>query len=214
MSHPQKQYRDWWRVLRVFCYLALRPQDILNYCRFGVFTHKTPLELGMPWWSFGAVKYVGARLNPESEVFEFGSGGSTVFMGARARSVTCVEDDIMWAQLVSKAAEERGLGGVSVLHRPFDFWRTETFGTSDYLLSLSGRTFDVIVVDGKEWSAQVRDLCFWRAEDYVKKGGIIVLDDSWRYPQAKRQNRALRWHEFKGVGYCRAGVTSTCIFEF
>jgi predicted O-methyltransferase YrrM len=168
----------------------------------------------MPWWSFGAVKFVGARLKAGSEVFEFGSGGSTIFMGSRARSVTCVEDDIGWTQLVSTAAAERGLSGVSVLHRPFDFWKTETFGNSDYLLSLSGKTFDVIVVDGQEWSDQVRDKCFWRAEDYIRKGGIIVLDDSWRYPQVKSRNRALRWREYKGAGYCRVGVTSTCVFEY
>src|ERR1017187_3138041 len=180
MYHPRIQFRDWWKVPRLFCYLALRPQDITNYLRYGAFTRRTPLELGMPWWSFGAVKFVGARLKAGSEVFEFGSGGSTIFMGSRARSVTCVEDDIGWTQLVSTAAAERGLSGVSVLHRPFDFWKTETFGNSDYLLSLSGKTFDVIVVDGQEWSDQVRDKCFWRAEDYIRKGGLIVLDDSWR----------------------------------
>lgn len=168
----------------------------------------------MPWWSFGAVTYLGSRLRPDLEVFEYGSGGSTIWVGSKVRHVTCVEDEKEWADLVASAAAAKHLGGVSVLHRPFDFWKTETFKDSDYLLSLGGRTYDVIIVDGKEWSDPVRDVCFWRAEDHIKKGGIIVLDDSWRYPQAKQRNRAIRWKEFRGVEFCRAGVTSTCIFEY
>ena len=214
MKHPRRRLRDWWRIPRVFYYLAIRPQDILNYCRYGAFTRKTPLELEMPWWSFGAVKYLDARLKPDSEVFEFGSGGSTIFIGARVRSLTCVEDDPEWVELVSRAGEKRRLRSISILHKPLDFRKPETFAKCDYLLSVSGKTYDVIVVDGREWSEQSRYLCFWLAENHIKTGGVIVLDDSSRYPQAKIRNRALRWKEFKGVGCCRVGVTTTCVFEY
>lgn len=214
MNHPLKPLRDWRKILRVIGYLAVRPKDIYRYCRYGAFTRRTPLELGMPWWSFGAVDYLDARLRSNLEVFEYGSGGSTIFIGSRVRSLTCVEDDNGWAHLVTKAIEERRLKGISVLHKPFDFWNTRDFGESDYLRSLSESSFDIIVVDGREWSEPVRDLCFWRAEDHIKPGGLIVLDDSWRYPQVKSRNRSLRWKEFKGVGYCRFGVTSTSIFEY
>jgi hypothetical protein len=214
MNHPRRQMKHWWRIARVFYYLAVRPQDALSYFRYGAFNAKTPLELGFPWWSFGAVKYLGERLKADQDVFEFGSGGSTIYIGSRVRSVTCVEDERQWVDLVVEAAARRNLKGVSVIYRPFDFWKTGAFDKSDYLLTLTGRSYDVIVVDGKEWSDQVRDLCFWHAENHIKEGGIIVLDDSWRYPQVKIRNRARRWQEFKGLGYCRAGVTSTCIFEY
>jgi hypothetical protein len=214
MNHPQRQLSDWRRVVRVFSYLLARPQDIPSYFRYAAFTRKTPLDLGMPWWSFGAVKRLDAILRPDFEVFEYGSGGSTIFMASRVRSVTCVEDENEWTALVSKAAESRKLGNISILQKSFDFWQTGTFASSDYLLSLSGKSYDVIVVDGKEWSDQVRDVCFWRAEDHIKKGGVIVLDDSWRYPQVKKKNRALNWKEYKGTGFCRVGVTSTTVFQY
>jgi len=214
MPHPGKQLKDWWRIPRVLFHLAIRPRDWLRYVRAGAFTKKSPVELGMPWWSFGAVDAMAARLRKDQDVFEYGSGGSTLFLGARARSVVCVEDEQEWADLVAGAAAKAALGGVTVLHRPFDFWQTDAFGASDYLLALSGRAYDVIVVDGKEWSVAVRDHCFWHAERHVKQGGVIVLDDSWRYPQVKARNQARRWKEYKGVGYCRVGVTSTCIFEY
>ncbi len=214
MKHPRRQPRDLWRIARVLFYLAARPQDIVSYFRYGAFTRKTPLELRMPWWSFGAVRNLEKRLRPDHDVFEFGSGGSTIFVGSRVRSITCIEDEGEWTELVSSVAKKLQLEGVTVIHKPFDFWKTGSFGKSEYLLSLSGRSYDVIIVDGKEWSDPVRDICFWRAEDHIKKGGVIILDDSWRYPQVKSRNRALRWKEFKGVGYCRAGVTSTGIFEY
>lgn len=214
MYHPMKKLRDGWRAIRVIGYLAIRPQDIHRYWRYGAFTRKTPLNLGMPWWSFGAVNFLETWLKPDFEVFEFGTGGSTIFLGSRVKSLTCVEDELGWTKLVSEAVKERNLTGVSILYKPFNFWNTAAFGESDYLLSLCGKSYDVIVVDGKEWSEPVRDLCFWRAEHHIKSGGIIVLDDSWRYPQVKKRNKALRWKEFKGVGFCRFGVTSTCVFEY
>jgi hypothetical protein len=214
MRHPQRQWRDWWRVLRVARWLILRPQDIIPYARHGITTRHTPLELGMPWWSFGAVAAVGRLLKPGMDVFEFGSGGSSIFPAERAGAVTCVEDEVKWASLVQDEAVRRGLRNLTVLHQPFDFHRTRDFEASGYLAALGECAFDLIVVDGKEESEQVRDVCFWKAEERIKPGGFIVLDDSWRYPQAKARNQARGWTDYKGTGYCRVGVTSTCIFRY
>lgn len=195
-------------------YLLKRPQDIGPYLRYGASTQKSPLDLGKPWWSFGAVTALEKRLRPHMTAFEFGSGGSSVFLGERVGSLVCVEDETEWTDLVRASAQQRGLKNVQVLHRHFDFWKTEDFKQSDYLRSIEGAKYDVIVVDGKEWSDQVRDICFWHAENFIKPGGLIVVDDSWRYPQVKAKNKAVRWTDYKGTGFCRAGVTSTCIFEY
>lgn len=214
MHHPRRKLRDWWRVLRVAHWLVLRPQDILPYLRYGVLTRQMPLQLGMPWWSFGAVNAVGRLLRPEMDVFEFGSGGSSIFLAARAGSVTCVEDQVRWASMVRDEAARRGLRNLTVRHEPFDFHRAEGFEMSTYLSALGARGYDVIVVDGKEESRQVRDVCFWRAEEWINPGGLIILDDSWRYPQVKLRNKSRGWTDHKGTGYCRAGVTSTCLFRY
>ena len=214
MRHPQRQWRDWWRMLRVAQWLALRPQDILPYARHGLGSRCTPLERGMPWWSFGAVAAVGQHLRSHMEVFEFGSGGSSIFLAGRAGSVICVEDEEKWAARVQDEAARRGLRNLKVLHEPFDFHRPRDFGASGYLAALGECAFDLIVVDGKEESEQVRDVCFWKAEERIKPGGFIVLDDSWRYPQVKARNQARGWTDYKGTGYCRVGVTSTCVFRY
>jgi spermidine synthase len=74
--------------------------------------------------------------------------------------------------------------------------------------------FDVIVVDGLEEWIQVRPICFEKAQDRVKRGGIIVVDDSWRYPRLRESHRGVRHQVFESVGPCRPGVTSTDVFHY
>jgi hypothetical protein len=213
MRHPAIQLKDLWRILRVFQFLIVRPMDLLPYIRFSLFSHRTPLDLGVPWWSFGAVRALKTILHQEMDAFEFGSGGSSLYVGSRVRSLTCVEDELEWHELVHAAAQDKGLKAFSVLHKPFDFWNTSDFEQSDYFQALD-KKYDLIIVDGKEYSDQIRDSCFWKAEKHIAKNGFIILDDSWRYPQVKEKNHAKKWTEYTGTGYCRRGVTSTCIFEY
>ena len=214
MRHPKLQLRDWWRVPRVFWHLLIRPADITRYLRQSLSPKLTPLDMGLPWWSFGAVDAVEEFIRPEMESFEFGSGGSTIFLARKGKSVVCVEDSELWTDRVRKEAEKQGLQNIEVLSRSFDFRKAERFTDSSYLQALTDKRFDVIVVDGQEESVRVRPECFWRAEAYIKPGGLIVVDDSWRYPELKERNKAKSWKDHKGVGCCRRGVTSTCLFFY
>jgi len=214
MRHPKIRVEDWWRLPRVLFHLASRPGDIPRYFSQSLPSHLTPLELGIPWWSFGAVDAVANFIKSDMEVFEFGSGGSSIFLAERAKRVTCVEDSENWTELVRRQADRRGLQNLQVLTRPFDFQKAEKFGESSYLAALGEAFYNIIVVDGQEESAQVRPECFWRGERHIKPGGLIVLDDSWRYPQVKGKNRAKYWKDHKGVSCCRRGVTSTCLFYY
>lgn len=214
MTHPKHRWQDWWRVPRVALWLVRRPQDFSAYLKYNVIDRKTPIDIGMPWWSFGAVSAVKEFLQPSMNVFEFGSGGSSIFLASRAAHVTTIEDDQKWAELVKEEAKRRNIHNLEILHHPFNFEQCSGFKESEYLSALSDETYDLIVVDGQEMSEQVRDICFWHAEDHIKKGGVIVVDDSWRYPQIKKRNKALSYKDHKGTGYCRMGVTSTCLFRY
>jgi hypothetical protein len=214
MKHPTPRLEDWWRFPRVIWHLLTRPSDISRYFSMSLPSSATPLALGMPWWSYGAVDAVARFVHAEMDVFEFGSGGSSIFLAHRTKHVTCVEDSAVWVDLVRKEAEKQCLNNLDVLVESFDFQKAEGFSESNYLLALGDRSYDLIVVDGQENSVQVRPECFQRAESHIKPGGLIVLDDSWRYPQVKAQNNATSWKDYKGVGCCRRGVTSTCLFFY
>jgi len=70
------------------------------------------------------------------------------------------------------------------------------------------------VVDGEDhfgpdstWSA--RTSCFLRWENFINQGGVIVVDDSWRYPEIRKLSKAKEVKILEGIGPCRRGVTST-----
>jgi predicted O-methyltransferase YrrM len=76
------------------------------------------------------------------------------------------------------------------------------------------------VVDGTEefigqrGAMLVRPMCFHHAENFIRQGGIIVVDDSWSYPELRRENRAKKCRVFKSIGPSRPGVTSTDVFFY
>jgi hypothetical protein len=97
---------------------------------------------------------------------------------------------------------------------PFDFKNPEGFEQSDYLRAIEGHRFDVIIIDGSEEWIHVRPICFEKAERHVATGGIIVVDDSWRYPELRHKNCAREHQILQSVGPCRPGVTSTDVFFY
>ena len=199
---------------RVIGNLMLHPQYLARGLSHNLLHDKGPLELGMPWFSYAAIDFLDLFLEPHMTVCEYGSGGSTVFFAQRAKSVFSIEDNPTWFELVSKKLRERSLPNVTLVLCPFDFKQATDFEHSAYLQAIPDERFDVIVVDGAEEWTPVRPVCFRKAESRVKRGGIIVLDDSWRYPELRRDHRAKEFKVFESVGPGRPGVTSTDVFFY
>lgn len=209
------------RAAEVMLSLCVDPRSLPSY--FATL-NKEPLELGLPWISFGALRFLEGFLRPSMQVFEYGSGGSTVFFANRCQSVVSVEDDAEWAQRVRDRLN--GAQNATVIFSPtaqigygsdgLPFESTD-FSGSDYLRAFDGLTPEVVMIDGSEdWLLKRtrRSICFHHVEPAMKEGGIIILDDSWAYPQLKADNRAKRAITFWGVGPCRKGCTSTDIFFY
>lgn len=91
------------------------------------------------------------------------------------------------------------------------------FTASDYLRAIDGMNPDVVLIDGSEdcsLKPMRRPFCFSHVEPAMKPGAIIILDDSWAYPQLRQSNRAKRVMSFWGFGPCRRGCTRTDIFFY
>lgn len=202
------------KIARVLANLALNPHYIPRCVSHNLVNGRTPLDLEMPWFSYAAIDFLEKFLQPHMSVCEYGSGGSTIFFARRTRSVFSIEDNKGWHDLVTHRVREKQLGNVHIELHPFDFKNPAGFEHSAYLQAMPDEKFDVIVVDGSEEWTQVRPICFEKAERHIKPGGIIVVDDSWRYPTLRTQNRAKRFKTFKSVGPCRPGVTSTDVFFY
>ena len=202
------------KIGRVVADLARHPQYLPRTLRHNLVNGATPLDLELPWFSYAAIDFLANHLKSDMEVCEYGSGGSTLFFGRRARRVVSIEDNEKWFSLVSERVTRLGLANVELKLHPFDFKNPVDFEKSGYLNALPKSKFDVIVVDGSEEWDQVRPTCFNHAETFVKPGGIIVVDDSWRYSTIRKQNHAKRHQVFQSVGPCRPGVTSTDVFFY
>jgi SAM-dependent methyltransferase len=130
-------------------------------------------------------------------VCEYGSGGSTLFFARRVQSVFSIEDNPQWFNLVSDRLAAKSFGNVTLKLHPFDFKNPAGFENSEYLHAIPDKRFDVIVVDGSEEWTRIRPICFEEAQTRVKKDGIIVVDDSWRYPEIRQRNAAKRFKSSK-----------------
>ena len=201
------------KIARLIGNLVVRPKYLPGYLRTNLLS-KQPLDLEQPWFSYASIDFLQSFLGPQMSVFEYGSGGSTLFFARRVGTVISTEDNATWFENVSRRLTELSLKNAELQHHEFDFKNPRGFENSAYLNSIPSQKFDVIVVDGMEDVVPVRPTCFYHAENFINPGGIIVVDDSWRYPELRRKNRAADHRIFQSVGPCRPGVTSTDIFFY
>jgi hypothetical protein len=148
------------------------------------------LHLGLPWLNLELIDLLERRLaSRPHDVFEWGSGGSTVFFGERARRVVSVEHDQRWAGLVREELGRRDIRTVTLRHVPPDSdsnrWTGEVGAPlraaklnafESYIRAgqaAPGGLFDLILVDGK-----ARLECLAQAPGMLAPDGLIVLDDT------------------------------------
>lgn len=154
----------------------------------------------LPWYTYPAIEYLSTFDFKECEVFEFGSGNSSLFWANRARSVCSVEDNLEWFEVVSKEKRENQI----IIHRANEI---------GYVKSLpeQGKMFEIIVIDGN-WRKQ----CVIEAIDCLKDDGMIVLDNSDRMIE-KECGKLLREQgfiqmDFSGFGPINGYCWTTSVF--
>jgi predicted O-methyltransferase YrrM len=194
--------------------LISNPDLILPYVSKSLLNNKLPLDHALPWWSFRAIEYAD-KLFPGKTIFEFGTGGSTVRYADVCKSITSVEDNQDWLKIVRNRLDAKKVGNSNLIFCHFDFGHPEGFAESAYLASYDGgKQYDVVIIDGQDISFKERLTCFKHVEPTIKAGGVIVIDDWWRYTELLDSNRAKSVKVFESVGPCRYGVTSTAFFHY
>jgi len=119
----------------------------------------------IPWYTYSATEFLSRRVKPELDVFEFGTGNSTLWWAARTRSVTSVEHDRKWA----KTTRKRIPANVTYNWIP----RKKANDAYSRAAQATARRFDVIVVDGKD-----RYNCTINSLDALTPAGVIVWDNA------------------------------------
>ena len=201
------------RVQKLVGNLISNPDLIIPYFRMSVFSRKYPIDIGMPWWSFRAIARAD-QLLAGKRIFEYGTGGSTLRFAKIAKQIVCVENDADWMAIVKDRLEKMNILNVDIKFRPFDFQKTVNFELSEYIKVVDSSSWDVVIIDGQDWSFNARLTCFQRVEPNMTEGSIIIVDDFWRYETLLNSNRAKSVEIYESVGPSRIGVTSTAFFFY
>lgn len=175
------------------------------------------LDLGLPWISFPAIDALEGFVRPEMVAYEYGSGGSTLWLAKRCARVVAIEERARWAQLVEARLVELGLRDkVDLRIRKADRRSPQAFSRSAYAQALPGEPADVILIDGCERLSHLdlRPVAFRLAEDRMGPGGMIVVDDAWRYPQLRSEARAKRVDAKIGFGPGRRDQSYTDLYRY
>jgi len=167
----------------------------------------------MPWWSFRAITRADHLLLGK-RVFEYGTGGSTLRFAKIATKVVSVEDHLGWMNEVQVRLEKEKISNVEIRLCPFDFKNPVNFESSEYIKAVDGADWDIVIIDGQDWSFKQRLSCFRRVEPKMLPGTIIIVDDFWRYEELLSTNRARSVEIYESVGPSRIGVTSTAFFFY
>jgi hypothetical protein len=152
----------------------------------------------LPWYTYPAIQFLGQLDLRDKDAFEFGSGNGSLFWASRTRTLTSVESDKQWHELISG----RKLSNQEVLL---------VEDLSEYAKSIQqqGRKFDLIIVDGKR-----RKLCAEAAIPCLKEDGMIILDNADWYPKtaALLRDAGLIQIDFTGYGPVNNYTWTTSLF--
>ena len=124
----------------------------------------------IPLWAPEAISEISLfllRLNRKARVLEFGSGGSTIWLGTYAGEVLSLEHDTNYRIAVQQKIEQFEFCNVKLEFSPLPYYSITQ--------SMRDESFDLVIVDGRN-----RVECIKHSLRLVKSGGMLVLDDAQR----------------------------------
>jgi hypothetical protein len=158
---------------------------------------RSPMADGVPWITNSAARFLKESLSGKGTVFEWGSGGSTIFYSSRARHVVTVEHDLDWFQKVQSALRSSYLDNVELILSEPEILppgeRLNPANSGDYVSSdeiyrgfhftkysktianYPFCSFELVSVDGR-----ARPSCIREAIPHIAVSGFLLLDNSDR----------------------------------
>jgi hypothetical protein len=164
--------------------------------------YRKAIKEKIPWMPFRAIQWLDTHITPQSVVFEYGSGTSTLRWAKRAKRYVSVEHSRVWRDKVSAAVAREGIRNCEVRLTPpdsepgqgsVDPSNPETYASRrskdtyrEYVHQIDtflDNSIDIVLVDGRARPAALR-----HATKKIKPGGFLLLDDANR-PHYQRSIR-------------------------
>lgn len=201
--------------------LFLKDLSYFSQWRMYRLSSKGTLDFRVPWLVFSSISFLDTWLKKHMQVFEYGSGGSTLYFAQKTARVISVEHDKEWYGNTKKAINESGLVNINyVLIEPqllqdtvlrdcvdptkfvscfVDYKGYEFSAYANAISSYDDESFELVVVDGR-----VRHSCIANAMQKIKRNGILLLDNADRtyyltpFPELNDQQK---WKQITCIGH-------------
>lgn len=121
----------------------------------------------IPWMNYSFIDFLEPRLRQSMNIFEYGSGYSTLYLSDKAGSITSVEFDRSWFEKMKETL--KGKDHCKVIYRP---------DKKQYIKAIEefdNERYDMIIVDGRD-----RTECIKHILPFLSEDGVVLLDDSWK----------------------------------
>jgi hypothetical protein len=222
---PQKTIAHLWRILT-----SPSQRKHLGRWLLSRNSHHV-LDAELPWLTFDAIDELLKRLPPDPVVFEYGSGGSTLFWLKHGSRCTSVEHDAEWfARMRQRVGDNSRLDyrlippDADPAGEDADPSDPQAYRSTDpafagqtfrkYARQIDGfpnQHFDVVLVDGR-----ARPSCLMHCAPKVKRGGLLILDNAERDYYTAKAGVALNdfvRNEFFGAGPMTRIMWQTDIYQ-
>lgn len=139
----------------------------------------------IPWFTYPALDFLTERVSSGMSVFEYGSGNSTFWWGARvARLVSCEHDKEWYAELKPRVTAENT---TYILRR----CKGGSTKYAEEIARYRGQ-FDILVIDGRD-----RVNCMRNGLNSLSRVGVVLWDNS------DREEYRSGYDLLEGVGFRR-----------
>jgi hypothetical protein len=205
---------------RQFTFRWLKSQQ-LNY----LITQK------LPWITFGAIDYLDGLDLMAKPIFEYGSGGSTLYWLKRGAKCVSIEHDITWFNQLSVLMNTNAQIDYRLVpptYHPenphYDAADPDDYSSDEYAQKyeryeayvkqidvFADNHFYIVLIDGRS-----RASCIKHAAKKVQIGGFLVLDNAERayYTEKNDQNLSqFECNSFAGAMPCNAQFSETRIYR-
>ena len=183
--------------------LARRPRDLADLPAWALSLARRPdpLAARRPWLPYAAARMIAAHVDRSSVVWEYGSGGSTLWLAARVGALTSVEHDPAWHARVRDELRGASLTNCRLLLVEPAGEEPRFAPYVETIRSQPAGGLDLVLVDGRSRAA-----CMVEAASRVRPGGLLVLDDSER-PRYRAGTSALDDWPRRDVWGLKPGAT-------
>ena len=191
----------------------------------------TALSDQVPWITFKAREWLDSYLKPYMYVFEYGSGGSTIFLSRRVNKLISIEHDKGYYSKVSSVLSKEGISNCEyVLSEPEknisggmlsyclkSYTSTAIkytgMGFENYVKNIEkypDGSFDLVIVDGR-----ARSSCIPHTLSKIRPGGYLMLDNSERhqYQDAVSLLADYKRIDFFGIGPYYTNLWQTSVWR-